>query len=71
MKTYITSELITPVGRVDLEPAEALPGKMLYHVWERTNETLKALWAQPLPVREYRGMVTAEALAPILFPEGE
>jgi hypothetical protein len=68
----IYSELATPAERVDLEPAAALQeatGKVMYHVWERVDgHSLPALFAKPLPVREYRGMVAAADLVWLLFP---
>jgi hypothetical protein len=74
----IYSELATPVEKVDLEPADALDGVVCirrpaappyYHVWLRIDDhSLPALFAKPLPLREYRGMVSATDLVWLLFP---
>lgn len=67
----IYSELATPADRVDLEPtASDIPGPVMYHVWERTRENLPTVFGVQRPYREYRGMIKARELAPILFPEG-
>jgi hypothetical protein len=68
----IYSELATPVEKVDLEPAASLEphtGRVFYHVWQRVDGySLPALFAKPLPLREYRGMVSATDLVWLLFP---